>query len=114
MFRFAAQLTIHLRALQTPPEISGFRNEIKDLFAIAKYEEAMKRLIDFARNYCPEKEDEAVMISQDFYELLRDIQFNFIEIKDAKLAKKQITLRALSTLETAWQVGSTLLLQTTE
>ena len=92
-------------------EITSLRNEIKDEFSVLNHKVAIKRLIDFVRNYCPAKETEAIMISQDFYDIERDLQFNFIEAKEAKNAKKQITLRALITLESAWNEGSNDLLQ---
>lgn len=58
----------------------SLRNEIKDLVAATDFEPAIKRLIDFVRDFTPEMEDEVVLFSVDFYRRKRDGSLNSEEI----------------------------------
>lgn len=56
-------------ALIAPNDILGRRNEIKDCLAAADMAKAVKRLIDFMREFQPDIEDEVILLSMDFHDL---------------------------------------------
>ena len=77
--------------------------------------DAVRRLIDFMRDFQPAQEDEAVMISMDYYQLVSDTQAYEVQGKNGQgpdceakkkslmLAKKHLALRIFSTLNNSLQ-----------
>ncbi|MCB0530797.1 MAG: hypothetical protein H6574_10905 [Lewinellaceae bacterium] len=84
-----------------PNDILGRRNEIKDCIAADAVADAVRRLIDFMRDFQPFMEDEAVLISMDFTELEKETRQELVERQEAKRNKRQIAHRILTTLNTA-------------
>lgn len=82
-------------------DILARRNEIKDCIAAADMERAVKRLIDFVREFQAEMEDEVIILSMDFYELTKEERLDIIPYETAKLSKRKIAHRILLTLNTA-------------
>ena len=67
-------------------------------------ESAVKRLIDFVRDFHISMEDEAILLSMEFYELAREERMRMEQREDLKLTKRQIAFRVLATLNEAWKV----------
>ncbi|MBK8965493.1 MAG: hypothetical protein R3D58_21260 [Saprospiraceae bacterium] len=86
----------------SPNEILDRRNEIKDCIAADAVADAVRRLIDFMRDFHANMEDEAIMISMDFTELEKETQRAIVDRQEAKVNKRQIANRILSALNTAW------------
>ena len=81
-----------------PNDILNRRNEIKDFVAAGNVEKAIKRLIDFAREFYREAEDAVVLLSMEFSDLKKDINMGQLEGKEARLVKRQIAARLLGNL----------------
>jgi Effector-associated domain 11 len=57
--------------LSAPDEIISQRNEIKRFIARAEFDSALPKLIDFATNYKPDLEDDAVSLSSRYYRIVK-------------------------------------------
>ncbi len=79
-------------------DILARRNEIKDCIAAADMERAVKRLIDFARDFCAEEEDNVLIISMEFYYLLKKEKMGVVNNDDELLNKRRIAVKILNTL----------------
>lgn len=53
------------------------------------------------RDFWPSMEDEAVLISMEFYDLEKEERLDLVERKDAKMTKRQIAFKILTTLNAA-------------
>ena len=82
-----------------PVEILNRRNEIKDCVAISDMENAIKRLIDFTRDFYMEFEDEVILISMEFYDLNEELRRDLVEYDTGKRHKRKIAFRVLETLK---------------
>lgn len=82
-----------------PNDILARRNEIKDCLATAQLEKAIKRMIDFVRDFHEEAEDEIVLLSMDYYDLRQDIKLGVVKREDARLDKRQLVNRLLMSLK---------------
>ncbi|NUO02657.1 MAG: hypothetical protein HUU01_18780 [Saprospiraceae bacterium] len=85
-----------------PNDILGRRNEIKDCVAAADMDKAVRRLIDFVRDFIEEMEDEAVLLSMDFYTLKQEERMATVKQDDLRLVRRQIAQRVLLTLNDAF------------
>ncbi|MBK7873544.1 MAG: hypothetical protein IPJ74_24205 [Saprospiraceae bacterium] len=79
-------------------DILARRNEIKDCIAAADMERAVKRLIDFVREFQAGMEDEVIILSMDYYELSKEERLDIIPYETAKQSKRKIAHRILLTL----------------
>lgn len=86
-------------------DIIGRKNQIKDFVAAARLEEALKHLMDFIRDFCDTMEDEAVILSMDYYELLKEERLEIVPYDDAKRTKRKLAYRMLQTLNSALSNG---------
>jgi len=100
---FHFNLKIHRIALVAPNDILGRRNEIKDCLAAADMAKAVKRLIDFMREFQPNIEDEVILLSMDFHDLNREMRMELIPRDEARRTRRQIAYRILMTLNSTMQ-----------
>lgn len=93
---------------ESPNHKEILKREIKNHFATARHEDGVKRLIDFTQVYCADMDLEldAIMVSSDFYELLKKIRQGIIEEEKARIEKRLIIQRALLTLNAAWEASA--------
>lgn len=66
-------------------------------------DKAVRRLIDFVRDFIADMEDEAVLLSMDFYSLKQEERQAILKQDDARLVRRQIAQRILLTLNEAFQ-----------
>lgn len=62
----------------------------------------MKRLIDFVRDFIPEMENDALLLSRKHKEIERDERLTLLDYKDAEIAKGQVSNGILKTLDIAY------------
>lgn len=79
------------------------REEIKNHVATANFDSAVKRLIDFVRDYCADHETTALLISSTYYVVYQSELQGVLEFKEVLKEKNGIALRILNTLATATQ-----------
>ena len=60
-------------------DILGRRNEIKDCIAAADMDNAVKRLIDFTREFIPEMENDALLLSRKYNEIERNERLALVD-----------------------------------
>ena len=85
-------------------DILGRKNEIKDCIAAAQLEAALKRLIDFARDFSSissTMEDEVILLSMEYYDLMKEERMEILAYEDAKMSKRKLASRMLNTLKHA-------------
>ncbi len=82
-------------------DILGHRDEVKNHIASSEIEKALKRLIDFIRNYCPNMEDEVILLSMDYYDLEKELRMEIVSYENGKLTRRKIAFRMLNTLKSA-------------
>lgn len=83
-----------------PTDILSRRNEIKDCLAFSEMEKAIKRLMDFVRDFCEEAEDDVILISRRYYDLkkrdrLKTIEYEEIRDSEVKIAKEILEILRL-------------------
>lgn len=66
-------------------------------------EQALKRLIDFIRDFSPKMEDEAILLSMEYYDLEKEIRMDIISYDNGKLTRRKLAVRMLGTLKAAMQ-----------
>jgi len=79
------------------------RDEIKHHVATANFDSAVKRLIDFTRDFCQDQETAALVISSTYYVVYQSEQKGVLEFKEVLIQKNSIALRILNTLSLATQ-----------
>ena len=82
-------------------DILGRRNEIKDCIAAADMDNAVKRLIDFVRDFQISMEDEVILLCMEYSELVKEERLRLEQREDIKITKRQIAYRILMTLNEA-------------
>lgn len=82
-------------------DILGRRDEIKDFLAASEMEKALKRLIDFIRDFCPDREDEVILLSMDYHELEKELRMELVAYQDGKVIRRKLAFRMLGTLKSA-------------
>jgi len=88
--------------LTSANDILGRRNEIKDCIAAAEMEHAVKRLIDFVRDFTVDMENDALLLSRKFTDLERNVRLVLIDNKEAEIVRGQISDGLLKTLDLAY------------
>ncbi|MCB9352267.1 MAG: ABC transporter ATP-binding protein [Lewinellaceae bacterium] len=83
-------------------DILGRRNEVKDYVAASDIENAVRRLIDFMRDFIPEMENDALLLSRKFTDLERNERLALLDYKDTEITKGQISNGILKTLDIAY------------
>ena len=76
-------------------DILSRKSEIKGYVATAKLDLAVKRCIDFYRDFKVDDDDEAVLLSTSLYLVIEEEKKGIIEPKDAKFEKQKIASRIL-------------------
>ena len=66
------------------------RREILDLIACANVDQAIKRLIDFYKDYCYNKEELPILISREWSELRMKKSKNIISHVEAEISTNKI------------------------
>ena len=84
-------------------DILGRRNEIKDCIAAADMENAVKRLIDFVRDFYISMEDEVILLCMEYSELAKEERMRLEQREDIKLTKRQIAYRVLVILNHVYE-----------
>lgn len=82
-----------------PNDIVERRNEIKHFVATAKLEQALKRCIDFFRDFNQEDDDDAILISTAYYLVLNEEKSGLITPDEAITKKQQVARRILQTIK---------------
>jgi len=82
-------------------DILGRRNEIKDCIAADNMDEAMRRLIDFIRDFFESMEDEVLLLSRDYHAVLKMERMRLEPIEQIERLKGHIANRVLATLKAA-------------
>ncbi len=83
-------------------DISGRRNEIKDFLAAADLDNAVKRLIDFLRDFLPELENDALLLSRKYSDIERNERLGLLDYQAIEIAKNQVGNGMLKTLDLAY------------
>lgn len=79
------------------------RDEIKQHVATANFDSAVKRLIDFTRDFCQDHETTALLISNSYHMIYQSELQGGLEFKEILKEKNSIALRILNTLSLAAQ-----------
>ncbi len=79
------------------------RDEIKQHVATANFDSAVKRLIDFTRDFCQDQEITALLISNTYYVVYQSELNGAIDFKEGLKEKNNIALRILNTLSLVTQ-----------
>ena len=80
-------------------DILSRRNEIKDFVAAGNVEKAIKRFIDFVRDFYEEAGNNIVLLSMDFSSIKKEINLGTIKPDDARFEIRKIALRVLTNLD---------------
>lgn len=78
-----------------PNDILSRKNEIKGYVAIAKLDLAVKRCIDFFRDFDIDEDDEALLLSTSLYLIYNEEKIGQITSQDAIVRKQQVAARIL-------------------
>ena len=79
----------------TPNDILERRSEIKHFVATAKLDLAVKRCIDFYRDFNNLDDDDAILVSTSYYLILTEEQKGLITAEAARVQKQQVARRIL-------------------
>ncbi|HLP96363.1 MAG TPA: hypothetical protein VK168_20110 [Saprospiraceae bacterium] len=75
------------------------KSEIKHFVATAKLEEAVRRCIDFYRDFNNQDDDAAILVSTTYYLILIEEKSGLITSEQALVRKQQIAARILNILK---------------
>lgn len=78
-----------------PNDILERRSEIKQFVATAKLDLAVKRCIDFYRDFNNMDDDDAILVSTSYYLVLNDEKNGLITSEEAMTKKQQVARRIL-------------------
>ncbi len=84
-------------------DIPSRRQQIKDYIAAANIESALKRLIDFTRDFCPERENEIILTTSRYSNLKQDLRSNKITSIQASTEQTRITESILTTIDEIYE-----------
>jgi len=79
------------------------RQQIKDYIAAANIESALKRLIDFARDFYPERENEIILATSRYFQLQQNLRSNKITSSQASTEQTRITESILTTIDEIYE-----------
>lgn len=82
-----------------PNDIVERRSEIKHFVATAKLELAVKRCIDFYRDFNNQDDDDAILVSTSYYLILNEEKNGLITAEQAMTKKQQVARRILQILK---------------
>ena len=78
-----------------PNDILERRNEIKHFVATAKLDLAVKRCIDFYRDFNNMDDDDAILVSTSYYLILHEEKNGLVTSEQAMTKKQQVARRIL-------------------
>ncbi|MEM7101958.1 MAG: hypothetical protein AAF502_02430 [Bacteroidota bacterium] len=74
------------------------RDEIRHFIAINKLEQAIKRLMDFIKDFDEQYQDDVILISMDYYDWKEEKESGETQRSQIKMEKRRLAARILDTM----------------